>query len=60
MENITISPGVKQYYKNLRNYHAQTIIISEKKKKQKSEDNEEAYILDIPEWKIKMIEETIL
>lgn len=24
------------------------------------EDNDEAYILDIPDWKIKMIEESIL
>lgn len=55
-----ISPGVKQYYKNFRNYYGQTVIVSEKKEEQKSEEADDAYILDIPEWKIKMIEETIL
>ena len=55
-----ISSGVTQYYKNFRNYYGQTVTISEKKEEQKSEDNDEAYILDIPDWKIKMIEESIL
>ena len=51
------SSGVATYYKNFRNYYEQAIIIPEKKKEQHSNIADEAYILDIPEWKIKMIEE---
>ena len=56
--NYYICSRVSQYYKDFRNYYRQTIIISEKKEEQKSKDNDEAYILDIPKWKIKMIEES--
>ena len=49
--------GVATYYKNFRDYYEQAIIIPEKKEEQHSNKADEAYILDIPEWKIKMIEE---